>query len=77
MYLLTNQPRASERADYQRRLVVHRKFEIVRQPLVAPVHDQVDGPRRNPSGIILFCGSQFPGDALQPFFQRFQWPGIE
>ena len=60
----------AQRRDDHRHLVFHAQRQIVHQPIVGTVDDEVDG-------IGRIIRAKFGRQALQPFFELGQWPGVE
>ena len=70
-------PRA-EAADDQRDLVLHAQREVLFQPVIGPMHDEVDRVgRRRPLRMRGIMGGETFLDFAQPFVELFNRPRIQ
>ncbi len=68
----------AQAGDDDRHLVLGAHLHVVLQPVVALVHDLVDGERRGGRlGMRAVPGRQRLGDLGEPFVQQFGGPGVE
>ncbi len=68
----------AERGDDDRRLVLHAHFDVVHQPVIALVHDLIDGKgRRGPVRMFLVMFGKFGSDPIEPLVQHLGRPGIQ